>query len=110
MSRWEELKMLLLALAISVALATAGALLAIGMAHLLEAATNEKAQNHDGASLCFLRLPGLGDRKAAHGSKLRRPCAHSVKSKPRLGRGSTEAGFGARYAASSRSFHPEQTA
>ena len=34
MSRWEDLKMLLLALAISVALATAGALLAIGMAHL----------------------------------------------------------------------------
>src|SRR5262249_57024399 len=34
MSRWEELKMLLLALAISVALATAGALLAISMAHL----------------------------------------------------------------------------
>src|SRR6516164_4429138 len=34
MSRWEELKMLHLALAISVALATAGALVAIGMAHL----------------------------------------------------------------------------
>jgi hypothetical protein len=34
MSRWEEVKMLLLALAISVALATAGALLAIGIAHL----------------------------------------------------------------------------
>jgi hypothetical protein len=34
MSRWEELKILLLALAMSVALTTAGALLAIGMAHL----------------------------------------------------------------------------
>jgi hypothetical protein len=34
MSRWDELKMLLLALAISVVLTTAGALLAIGMAHL----------------------------------------------------------------------------
>ena len=34
MSRWEELKMLLLALAMSVALAAAGALLAIGLAHL----------------------------------------------------------------------------
>ena len=34
MSRWEEVKMLLLALAISVALAMAGALLAIGIAHL----------------------------------------------------------------------------
>jgi hypothetical protein len=34
MSRWEELKMLLLALAMSVALTAAGALLAIGMAHV----------------------------------------------------------------------------
>jgi hypothetical protein len=34
MSRWEEVKMLLLALAISVTLIAAGALLAIGMAHL----------------------------------------------------------------------------
>jgi len=34
MSRWEELKMLLLALAMSLALAAAGALLAIGLAHL----------------------------------------------------------------------------
>ena len=34
MSRWEELKMLFLALATSVALAMAGALLAIGKAHL----------------------------------------------------------------------------
>jgi hypothetical protein len=33
-SRWEEVKMLFLALAVSVALAAAGALLAIGLAHL----------------------------------------------------------------------------
>jgi hypothetical protein len=34
MSRWQEFKMLLLAFAISVGLIAAGALLAIGMAHL----------------------------------------------------------------------------
>jgi len=34
MSRWEVLKIILLALAVSVALTAAGALIAIGIAHL----------------------------------------------------------------------------
>ena len=42
MSRWQEFKMLLLSFAISVGLTAAGALLAIGMAHLSEVASNKK--------------------------------------------------------------------
>jgi len=63
MSRWEELKMLLLALAMSVALAAAGALLAIGLAHLWEAATNETART----SFCFSRLGAASTLQRSRG-------------------------------------------